>query len=84
MSNFSLKETEIEDFIMWRLEYAKGGSCIFFATIAYCDNSPVELEFVFEKAKFSIKDSELYKTNEEGCELLCEDQKWEGAKHYYG
>lgn len=84
VSTFSLKETEIEDSVMCRLDYGNGGSCIFFATIAYCDNSSVELEFVFEQGKFSIKDSKLYKTTAEGCELICEDQKLEGGKHYYG
>lgn len=84
VSNFSLKETEIEDTVMCRLEYKNLGSSIFFATIAYADNSSVELEFIFEKAKFLIRNSQLIQIENGVEEYICQDQKLEGAKHYYG
>lgn len=84
IGNFSLKETEIEDSVMCRMEYINSGSALFFATISYAVNSSVELEFVFEKATFLIKDSKLYKIYENDREYICEDQKLQGTKHYYG
>ncbi|MFI3253758.1 MAG: Gfo/Idh/MocA family oxidoreductase [Eubacteriales bacterium] len=84
VANFALKETEIEDSVMCRLDYQKGGTCIFFATIAYGDNSEVELEFVYEKAKFSIHNHNLYKTEGNTTVSLAVDQTLEGGKEYYG
>lgn len=84
IANFSLKDTEIEDTVMCRMEYQKTGSALFFATIAYADNSSVDLEFVFEKATFLINSSKLYKIVDGEKEYICEDQKLDGTKHYYG
>lgn len=84
VANFSLSETDIEDSVMSSLTYATTGKALFFATIAYGDNSPVELEFLFERAKFTVRDSKLYQTTQGETKLLCEDRKLEGAKHYYG
>ncbi len=84
VANFSLPNIEIEDTVMCCMEYDKGGKAIFFATVAYGDNSDIELEFIFEKAKFTIRNSKLYKTTEQSEKFLCEDKKLEGRKGYYG
>lgn len=84
VSNFSLKNTDIEDFVMCQLKYKSCATAMFFATVSYVNNSSVELEFVFENTIFSIIDSKLYKINDGEKELICEDQKLEGTKHYYG
>ncbi len=87
VSNFTLKEQEIEDSVMAHLEYVDSdASSLFIATNSYCINSSVEVEFVFEHAIFRIKDSKLYKICEEfnTQELICEDDTLPGSKSYYG
>ncbi|MFI3237957.1 MAG: Gfo/Idh/MocA family oxidoreductase [Lachnospiraceae bacterium] len=87
IANFSLKKTEIEDSVMARLQYANSdASAIFMATIAHCRNTSVEMEFVFEKAVIQMRNSMLYKLDEETGEetFLCEDERLAGTKSYYG
>ena len=58
---------------------------MFFATNSNFGNSSVELQVVFEKGKFTIKDSILTRVNEEGKkERMVEDAKLPGSKFYYG
>ncbi len=87
VANFSLKETEIEDSVMARMNYKDSdASSIFYATIGFCSNSSVKIDMVYEDVTYKIADGKLYKqdmkTGEET--LICEDQKLPGAKHYYG
>ena len=58
---------------------------MFFATNSNFGNSSVELQVVLENAKFTIKDSILTRSNEEGIkERMIEDAKMPGSKFYYG
>ena len=86
MTNFSLKELEIEDSVMARLTYESSNlPSIYFATIGYSTNSSVEIEMVFEHATFKIVDSKLYRYDDAGeVHFICEDEKMPGSKHYYG
>ncbi len=87
ISNFSLKQYDIEDTVMARMQYEnKNAAAVFFATIGYCENVKPLLEFVFEKAVLRISDGKLYQLDknyrEEIC--LCRDETRYGEKGYYG
>ncbi|WP_419954294.1 Gfo/Idh/MocA family protein [Neobacillus niacini] len=76
---------EVEDTASARIQFKNGAKGLFFATNANVDNSSVELEVLFEKERFIIKDSILTRVNEAGeKEELMEDAKLPGSKHYYG
>jgi UDP-N-acetyl-2-amino-2-deoxyglucuronate dehydrogenase len=76
---------EVEDTASARIQFKNGATGLFFATNANADNSSVELEVLFEKDRFTIKDSILIRVNEAGeREELMEDSKLPGSKHYYG
>ncbi len=85
-ANFTLKETEIEDSAMVSLRYKNGAQGVFFATIAHCTNSSIQLEFVFEKEILSIADSKLYRCNHQGTERheVAENRVSSDTKIYYG
>lgn len=76
---------EVEDTVSARIEFNNGATGLFFATVANSGNSSVELEVLYEKVKFTIKDSLLVKEDEQGNkEILVEDAKLPGTKFYYG
>lgn len=84
-ANLTLPEVEIEDSVMASLTYKNiDANAIFFATVGYCANSSVEIEVVCEKATFKMEDGALYKMVEDTKELICENVKATGTKHYYG
>jgi predicted dehydrogenase len=75
----------VEDTASARIQFKNGAKGLFFATNANADNSSVELEVLFEKERFTIKDSILTRVNEAGGKVeLMEDAKLPGSKHYYG
>ncbi len=85
VGNLTLPETEIEDTVVSHVRYENGARGIFFATIAYFDNSAPEFEFIMEKAKLIIRDSKVYlKENSGDLKQIGEDNKLIGSKHYYG
>ena len=76
---------EVEDTATARIEFASGSQGLLFATNANAENSSVELELLFEKSKFTIKDSILTETLADGTQLkIEEDRKLPGTKFYYG
>ncbi|MGX2959558.1 Gfo/Idh/MocA family protein [Peribacillus sp. JNUCC 23] len=76
---------EVEDTATANIKFKSGASGLFFATVANSGNSSVELQVVFEKEKFTIKDSILTRLNENGRkEEIIEDEKLPGTKFYYG
>ncbi|MBZ5750681.1 Gfo/Idh/MocA family protein [Metabacillus rhizolycopersici] len=76
---------EVEDTATANIKFKNGASGLFFATNANAGNSSVELQVVFEKGKFTIKDSTLTRLNENGKkEEIMEDRKLPGTKFYYG
>ncbi|MFK9095105.1 Gfo/Idh/MocA family protein [Bacillus salipaludis] len=76
---------EVEDTASARIQFESGATGLFFATNANTVNSSVELQVIFEKGKFTIKDSILTRVNEDGKkEELVEDAKLPGTKFYYG
>ncbi len=86
VANFSLKQTDIEDSVMARLTYKNGANAVFFATVSHCDNSPVELSFLFKNVTFQIIEGKLFRLlkGSSDKELICADEKLENAKSYYG
>lgn len=77
-------EVEVEDTAMANISFKNGARGTFVSTIAYADNSSVELEVVFNNVRFIIKDSILYKNENGTQEIIAKDKLFEGAKHYYG
>ena len=76
---------EVEDTATARIDFAGGAKGLLFATNANSENSSVELEVLFEKSKFTIKDSILTQMLADGTQLkIEEDQKLPGTKFYYG
>ncbi|WP_053362241.1 Gfo/Idh/MocA family oxidoreductase [Bacillus sp. FJAT-27251] len=76
---------EVEDTATAHFTFKNGATGLFYATNANGINSSVELQAVFEKGKFTIKDSILTKVNDDGKkEEIIEDTKLPGSKFYYG
>ncbi|MEH7306592.1 Gfo/Idh/MocA family protein [Neobacillus drentensis] len=76
---------DVEDTATAHIHFANGAKGLFFSTNGNAVNSSVELQVIFEKGKFTIKDSILTRVNEEGKkEELVEDAKLPGSKFYYG
>lgn len=76
---------EVEDTATANIKFKNGAKGLFFATNANTGNSSVELQVIFEQAKFTIKDSILTKVNESGKKVeIIEDTKLPGSKFYYG
>jgi UDP-N-acetyl-2-amino-2-deoxyglucuronate dehydrogenase len=76
---------EVEDTATAHIHFKNGAKGLFFATNANAVNSSVELQVIFEKGKFTIKDSILTRVTEEGKKVeLVEDAKLPGSKFYYG
>lgn len=82
LSNYPI---EVEDTATARINFANGARGLFFATIVNSGNSSVELQAIFEKGKFTIKDSLLTVVNDAGEKVeLMEDAKLPGTQFYYG
>ena len=76
---------EVEDTATATITFKNGAKGLFFATNANSENSSVEFQVIFEKEKFTIKDSILTRENEDGRkEEMIEDKKLPGTKFYYG
>lgn len=76
---------DVEDTASAHLEFEHGVVGTFFATNGYAINDSVELQVLFERGQFTIKDSKLYEqTDTEMPRFLVEDTKMPGAKFYYG
>ena len=84
IASLHLEEIEVEDTSVAHLDFGNKVTGIFFATISYCSNSAVEIEIIMEKARVVINNSKLYVYENEEVKCICEDQKLEGSKHYYG
>lgn len=85
LSNLTDYPIEVEDTASATFTFKSGVKAFFHATNAFTENSSVELQVITEKEKFTIKDSRLYITNDEGRkEVIVEDDKLPGSKFYYG
>ncbi|MER2063692.1 MAG: Gfo/Idh/MocA family oxidoreductase [Alkalibacterium sp.] len=85
LSNLTDYDIEVEDTASATFTFESGVKAFFHATNAYTENSSVEIQVITEKEKFTIKDSRLYITNDEGRkEVIVEDDKLPGSKFYYG
>lgn len=85
LTNLTDYDIEVEDTASATFTFESGVKAFFHATNAYTENSSVELQVITEKEKFTIKDSRLYFTNENGRkEVIEEDDRIPGSKFYYG
>lgn len=85
IDNILYTDIEVEDTAYANLTFKNGARGLFFSTVANVENSSVELEVLFEKGKFRIKDCTLYEIKEDGSKArLIEDSKLPGKKFYYG
>jgi UDP-N-acetyl-2-amino-2-deoxyglucuronate dehydrogenase len=75
---------EVEDTAHMRIRMKNGVPAVFYATVAYDANAPVEVEAVFEQATFLLRGSALYRAYT-GLELVCDsDAKPLGERDYWG
>lgn len=81
MKNYSLVDViDVEDTLDAYINFENGAKGIFYATNAYIENDSVQLELVFDKAKFLYRDNKLF-LNEE---LICSDDSEFTGKKYWG
>jgi predicted dehydrogenase len=75
---------EVEDSAHLRMELKSGAVAVFFATVAYGTDSPVEIEAVLEGGRFLLRGERLFRVDE-GFIALCEpDGKPVGLRDYWG
>jgi UDP-N-acetyl-2-amino-2-deoxyglucuronate dehydrogenase len=75
---------EVEDSAHMFIRMKNGLPAVFYATVAYGANSPVELEAVLDEAVFVIKGDRLYRADG-AYELICDSEgKPIGEKDYWG
>lgn len=80
-SNHSLRKViEVEDTVDVYMQYENGAKGIFYATNAYGENSPVQLEMRFEKVSLLYMGGKLYRDGEK----ICEDDDSFLGKSYWG
>lgn len=85
ITNFTMKnEIEVEDTAAAYMDFKNGAKGLYFASNAYCINSPVQMEFVFQNAKFALLDNVLYMYDDKGKIEIEKDELMTGTKHYYG
>jgi len=83
--NFTMGDSiEVEDTATAYIVFNNGVKGLYFATNAYCINSSVEMEFVFDNARIVLQDNALYLYADGERKEICKDIKMEGSKHYYG
>lgn len=75
---------EVEDTAEATLKYSNGAIGLFYATNCYVDNSPVEIEVLFEKGALRLINNTLYLQTKKSFELLAEEKVTESVKNYFG
>lgn len=75
---------EVEDTANVRILFENGAVGNFYSTNANPENSSVEVELLFEHARFTMRDNTLWRTDGEKKEKLAEDLRLPGTKFYYG
>ncbi|GKX31448.1 oxidoreductase [Vallitalea longa] len=84
IANYSHPDIEVEDTAMMTMEYENGAIGNFYGTNSYGDNSPIEMEFIFEKGQLQLRDRQLILVKNKKSELVIADILKEGNKSYWG
>ena len=84
ISNLLDFKVEVEDTAAANIKFKNGARGMFFSTNANIENSSIEIEVLFEKARFTIKGDKLYRTDGNAMDLMAENIKLSGSKFYYG
>lgn len=80
-ANHSLRGViETEDTVDARLMFKNGATGIFYATSAYCEDTPFQIELKFENAVLSYRKNSLYRDDK----LVCNDSGDYVGKKYWG
>ncbi|MCR5770389.1 MAG: Gfo/Idh/MocA family oxidoreductase [Butyrivibrio sp.] len=78
-------DIEVEDTASARLQFEKGFTGVYYATNAHFRNESVQIEINTEKANFVIVNNALWRSMAGAPGIkLTEDDKFTGAKSYYG
>ena len=75
---------EVEDTTCALLQYESGAAGIFYATTAYNQNAPVQLEFVCEQETLRLEGPNLYRLDGNNFTLLCGEEEHTPGKAYWG
>jgi predicted dehydrogenase len=78
-------EIEVEDTVVAHFDYENGAKGMFFATVANYTDEKVEIRVETERAKYVIRDGELFRVVNGKSIFLCRDEEEiQGGKFYYG
>lgn len=75
---------DVEDSAHARIVMKSGVPAVFYATVAYGADSPVELELIFERGKFLLKGESLFRTDDGFTRLCAPDGAPIGQKDCWG
>ncbi len=87
MQNFHLDQVvDVEDTVEAYLQYEDHASCLLYATTAYCTNSPIYMELIFEHMTIRLCDNEVEVLEEGKKEIHYQPlkQKTAAGKSYWG
>lgn len=86
LSNLLDYEIEVEDTAVAHMNFEKDVNGFFMATNAHSVNSPIELQVLTEKARFTIHGTKLFYRQPVNSDpvLVVEDDQLESIKSYYG
>ena len=86
MTNHSLKKViEVEDTFEAYIRFKNDVAAVFFATNAYCDNSPVFIEIICEKGKLRLEGNDLTVIYADGSkEEFSDNMVPQFEKNYWG
>ena len=78
--------SEVEDTASALLELENGASAVFYATLAYADNSDVFIEISLENGKLRIEGEKLYSIEKDGklTEITCKSDTVYHGRNYWG
>ncbi len=75
---------EVEDTAAAHISFSNGASGLFMASVANSKNDSIEIGVTLENEEYVIADNALFKIQDGVRELVCEDDRLEGTKFYYG
>lgn len=77
---------EVEDTAHARIRFANGATAIFYATNGFIENSPLELEIVFEEGRLIQRSHSLFLQKDGQEMVLCEPPAYDGftGRSYWG
>lgn len=77
-------DIEVEDTAMILMRYESGAVANFFATNSHGEDSPIEMDFIYEKGKMQLRKQQLTLTVNDQSDVVASDLVKKGEKSYWG